>query len=147
MKRMFGAVAACLAVGLIADELFSLVWNASLLKLPHWAAYAFAPASALSTLAGVAVGTFVARGRFLSTALVLWLLGTVIVLTIGYRVQVAGMPMSLVDYLALNLPGIGSRLIASAVGLVLGSVAYMRWSRVAQASNNSSKPTPLRAAA
>jgi hypothetical protein len=147
VKRMLGAVAVCLAVGLIANEVLGLAWNAAFLKLPHWAAYVFAPAFAVSTLAGVAVGTFVARGRFLYPALVLWLLSTVIVLSVGYRAQVAGMPMSFVDYLAFNLPGIGSRLVASALGLALGSAAYNRWSSVGRASNNSSKPTPLRGAA
>ena len=146
MKRMLAAVVATLVVGTLVGELFGLAWNATFLRLPDWAGYAFPPLSALSTLAGVAVGTFVARGRLLAPAVLLWALGTFSALTFGFNMQVAAMPMTFIDFLARNLPYIASTLVASACGLALGRAAY-GWQQAGRAPNNSSKPTPLRGAA
>jgi hypothetical protein len=144
---MLGAIAACLLASLLTGELIGAAWNASVLHLPPGAAYAVWPVLSLSALIGVAVGTFIARGRFLVPALVLWASGCAVALAFGYRLQLAAVPMSLTDFLAFNLPSMSSKLVASACGLLLGRMAYIRWGRASQTPNNSSKPTPLRGAA
>lgn len=146
MKRMIVAIAACVVVWIGVGELLGLAWNAVSLSLSDWAEYAFPTLSALPALAAVAVGTFIARGRFLVPALMLWVLGTAFALTVGFRIQIAALPMTSIDFLARNLPYIGSTLVASACGLALGRAVYaLQLAR--RTPNNTSKPTPVRGAA
>lgn len=143
MKRKAIAIGACLLVMLLGSEVFSLAWSAALPNLPGGAAYAFWPLSSLPTLSGVAAGTFIARGRFLIPALALWVLGAGFVFGYLYRIQLAALPMSLLDYAAMNLPGLGSSLVATACGLVLGREAFAWW-QARQVPDDSSKPMPTR---
>ena len=120
-KRLAFAVLVALAVYVVAEQIASaLTPPPAPTTNPDGYFWLLSSISAVVCFLAAFAGSWIARGRFLKLALLLWAIPTAAAMVIGYRLQLPAEPINFGVFALRNLPMLSATLAGTLAGVVLG---------------------------
>ena len=120
-KRLAFAVLIALVVYVAAEQLASaLTPSPAPMANPDRYFWLLAGISAVVFFLAAFAGSWVARGRFLILALLLWAIPTAAAMVVGYRLQVPAEPITFGAFALRNLPMLSATLAGTLAGVFFG---------------------------
>ena len=120
-KRLAFAVLVALAVYVVAERITSaLTPPPAQMADPDGHFWLLSGISGVVCVLAASAGSWIAPGRFLKLALVLWAIPTAAAMVVGYRLQLPAEPITFGVFALRNLPMLSATLAGTLAGVVLG---------------------------